>query len=167
MTTSSQESQDVRMYMEERRELTDDDLMASNTSELHHTYNGVEEQMSASHDNELELMNRINNNCLNSGGSQQHTQHNRQHICTVCGRNCPTKWKLERHMTTHSSDKPHACELCGKCFSHKGLLTQHLKRHSGFKAYKCTECDKEYSLKRDLERHMDVHRAEMKPFSRV
>ncbi|KAH9893833.1 hypothetical protein F4778DRAFT_297309 [Xylariomycetidae sp. FL2044] len=52
-----------------------------------------------------------------SSGSQQR-------LCTHCGRSFKRSEHLERHVRTHTKEKPYVCR-CGAAFSRRDLLTRH------------------------------------------
>lgn len=55
-----------------------------------------------------------------------------RHVCHVCGRECPSKHKLRRHLSTHSQDRPFNCHVCGKNFKWTEYLAKHMRQqHSG------------------------------------
>lgn len=55
-----------------------------------------------------------------------------RHVCHVCGRECPSKHKLKRHLSTHSEDRPFSCHVCGKSFKWTEYLQKHMRQqHSG------------------------------------
>ncbi|KAI1328573.1 hypothetical protein F5Y16DRAFT_151327 [Xylariaceae sp. FL0255] len=47
-----------------------------------------------------------------------------QRICTHCGRSFKRSEHLERHVRTHTKEKPYIC-ACGSAFSRRDLLTRH------------------------------------------
>ena len=49
--------------------------------------------------------------------------------CTVCGKLCPSRWKLETHSRIHTGLKPFKCHICMKAFNVKGNLRMHIRRH--------------------------------------
>ena len=51
-----------------------------------------------------------------------------RHVCDICNRECPSKHKLRRHLSTHSEERPFACQLCGKTFKWTEYLQKHMRQ---------------------------------------
>lgn len=51
--------------------------------------------------------------------------------CHICGRECPSRHKLQRHLSTHSEDRPYNCRVCGKAFKWTEYLSKHMRTQHG------------------------------------
>lgn len=79
------------------------------------------------------------------------------HACDVCGKAFSTSSSLNTHRRIHSGEKPHACNLCGKKFTASSNLYYHKLTHTSEKPHKCTKCAKSFSTPGDLRGHMHSH----------
>ncbi|XP_031783060.1 zinc finger protein isoform X1 [Nasonia vitripennis] len=85
-------------------------------------------------------------------------------ICTHCGKQYRTNYKLQEHMRKHTGEKPYPCMLCEKAFRSKIGLAQHTATHTGQFDYNCSTCGKGFSCKSYLIVHQRVH-SDVKPYS--
>uniref|UniRef100_A0A3B3TGL9 Zinc finger protein PLAGL2-like n=1 Tax=Paramormyrops kingsleyae TaxID=1676925 RepID=A0A3B3TGL9_9TELE len=77
-----------------------------------------------------------------------------------CAKAFVSKYKLLRHMATHSQQKTHQCSFCEKMFHRKDHLKNHLQTHDPNKeAFRCEECGKRYHTKLGYRRHAAMHSA--------
>ncbi|XP_018407340.1 PREDICTED: zinc finger protein 845-like [Cyphomyrmex costatus] len=99
------------------------------------------------------------------------------HKCGTCNKEFKKKWNLNRHVRTHTGEKPYQCKLCEHKFSRKEHLTHHVRSvhrngehlksnkdlYTGGVPHKCKTCNKEFTLKSSLNRHVRIHTGE-KPY---
>ncbi|KAB0393583.1 hypothetical protein E2I00_007723, partial [Balaenoptera physalus] len=77
-----------------------------------------------------------------------------------CGKAFISRYKLMRHMATHSPQKSHQCAHCEKTFNRKDHLKNHLQTHDPNKmAFGCEECGKKYNTMLGYKRHLALHAA--------
>ena len=71
---------------------------------------------------------KFNYQLYNEGGkkSRKHTRFE----CEYCGKTFSRSGSLQRHLCTHTGDKPFKCENYGKAFSQSSNLQCHLRTHT-------------------------------------
>jgi DNA-directed RNA polymerase subunit RPC12/RpoP len=81
-----------------------------------------------------------------------------KHIeCEVCGRMFARQQHKERHMLTHTGDKPFNCDICATSFADLATLRSHVQRHSDERPYKCAVCGEAFRIASGLRNHMATH----------
>ncbi|KAM9491771.1 uncharacterized protein ACWYII_003828 isoform 2-T2 [Salvelinus alpinus] len=68
---------------------------------------------------------------FNCSGGEERRRAKRFHKCPDCGKEFTQANKLERHMRTHTGERPYQCSVCGMRFNQKGNLKTHFKVHTG------------------------------------
>ena len=85
-----------------------------------------------------------------------------RHQCKTCKSVFESNWKLKRHETIHSGEKPFKCRFCPKKFRLSDGLKQHQKRHAKLilekrKYLGCNTCNKTFKDAKSLEIHNCSH----------
>ena len=84
--------------------------------------------------------------------------------CSYCGKQISVKFNLEKHIRTHTGEKPYTCDICGKSFSDPSYFAGHKRTHltdengKRIMPYLCNICGKGFSRKTDLTGHLVDHK---------
>ena len=91
-----------------------------------------------------------------------------QHECDVCEKRFRDSSNLQRHMRTHTNERPYECDVCGKRFTQSCSLNKaHMRIHTNEKCVRtsvmCIHTRERFRRSGHLKRHMRIHTKE-KPY---
>ncbi|XP_037024765.1 zinc finger protein 391-like isoform X6 [Bradysia coprophila] len=74
------------------------------------------------------------------------------------------KYKLMRHLETHSDVMKFECEMCSRKFKRMDTLKGHRLTHTQLRPHRCPYCEKGFNTSNILKSHIGLHTGEL-PFS--
>ena len=89
------------------------------------------------------------------------------HLCTKCGASFHKLSRLERHLLSHSSERPFVCSVCESSYKRKDALDRHFESAHGNNMYECPyeNCGKLFKTRQKLNKHMKLHNSPKEKFS--
>ncbi|XP_063702312.1 zinc finger protein 236-like [Culicoides brevitarsis] len=80
------------------------------------------------------------------------------YTCQYCSKSFRRPTDLQRHVRTHTNEKPYKCTECEKAFALKATLLFHLKTHqTDREKVSCLICDKKFTSTVALNVHKRIH----------
>ncbi|XP_069740969.1 transcriptional repressor CTCF-like isoform X2 [Narcine bancroftii] len=93
-----------------------------------------------------------------------HTGIRKTFQCKLCLHTFPQRSSLNRHLTSHTNERPHKCHLCDKAFRTITLLQNHINTHTGTRPHKCPDCPMAFVTSGEVLRHRRYKHTHEKPF---
>lgn len=83
---------------------------------------------------------------------------NTKYPCQYCSKAFRSQTDLQRHIRTHTNEKPFKCAECGNSFTLQNTLSIHLRTHQKDRqTYPCHICDKKFTSTMALTVHKRIH----------
>ena len=90
--------------------------------------------------------------------SQGLQPHPYRHKCPFCMKVFPRSANLNRHLRTHTGERPYRCEFCQRRFSISSNMQRHIRNiHQHERPFTCTICSQVFAQRTNLDRHMRRH----------
>jgi len=85
------------------------------------------------------------------------SQLRRKFHCSHCGKSFKTKSHLQRHILTHTGEKPYHCNRCGAKFNQSSSLRNHIiALHTKEYPHFCERCNKGFLMPALLQKHLQT-----------
>ncbi|MES1919456.1 zinc finger and BTB [Bonamia ostreae] len=81
-------------------------------------------------------------------------------FCKFCCKVFAKLPDLNRHLRTHTGERPYECDVCSKAFSDKRNLMHHNQVHTKSRPFVCDACDKAFARMSHLKLHFKTHESE-------
>ena len=81
--------------------------------------------------------------------------------CQTCKGLFPYSYTLDRHLLTHTGERPFRCYICERQSTRRDILDGHIRTHSGKHKgnapFECPVCERKFYLKHHLKSHIRIH----------
>ncbi|VDN99444.1 unnamed protein product [Rodentolepis nana] len=112
-------------------------------------------------DKDREMVNcTICDKTMKRGSLREHMDRHKntgKFFCDLCGKNFSRASAREKHIRTHTGERPFRCHICPKAYRQKVHLNEHLRSHSGERPFVCRLCGFSLASKSLLNRHLRTH----------
>ncbi|CAF1641217.1 unnamed protein product, partial [Adineta ricciae] len=113
----------------------------------------------------LPIVNSVGNNNSSRDSTKTPTKVRRdeKHLCPYCNYCTGKKYLLQRHLKSHSTERPHKCAYCSNTFKTTAQLQNHVNTHLGIKPFQCKFCEYKFTTSGELIRHVRYKHTLEKP----
>ena len=73
--------------------------------------------------------------------------------CQLCSKVFSRRDNYQRHLVTHSGERPYGCQQCGQSFAFLHKLVTHTRTHSSQRPFQCGRCGKCFIDTASLDQH--------------
>lgn len=104
-----------------------------------------------------------NNLSRDSSKTSVKIRRDEKHLCPYCNYCTGKKYLLQRHLKSHSTERPHKCTYCSNTFKTTAQLQNHVNTHLGIKPFQCKFCEYKFTTSGELIRHVRYKHTLEKP----
>ncbi|XP_037546466.1 zinc finger protein 814-like [Nematolebias whitei] len=98
----------------------------------------------------------------NSGSTVLSSTKRQALCCSLCSNRCFYNVnKLNRHMRTHTQEKPFACPVCEMRFSQSYHMTRHMRNQHDAGQFVCSTCGESHESLAELRIHNQTHKSKV------